>query len=86
MVTGLGFAFSDNNGSLPSRFSRLLARQLYRAATHRNRRVIFQNPDDRADFIAQGCLASTSNQPWSMGLALTSATIDVHPLLKRPFF
>ena len=34
----------------------MAACRLYRASTHRNRRVIFQNPDDRDDFINAGCL------------------------------
>lgn len=59
MVTGLGYVFSEVEGgqSFRGRLTRLVARRLYRAATSRNRRVIFQNPDDREDFIRAGCLA-----------------------------
>lgn len=59
MVTGLGYAFTETGErpSLKRRLTGLIARKLYRAATGRNRRVIFQNPDDRDDFVASGCLA-----------------------------
>ena len=58
MVTGLGIAFTDTGrAGLASRLMRLLVKKLYRRATGRNWRVIFQNPDDRDDFVAAGCLA-----------------------------
>lgn len=57
MVTGLGYAFSGAGGDWKLKLSRWVARRLYRAATKRNSRVIFQNPDDRDDFLSQGCLA-----------------------------
>ncbi|RYG34039.1 MAG: glycosyltransferase family 1 protein [Burkholderiales bacterium] len=62
MITGLGYAFTDM-GTRPlmsERFTGFAARSLYRAATRRNRRVIFQNPDDRDDFISAGALADPS--------------------------
>lgn len=58
MVTGLGFAFTDGG---ERKWKRALIEKvqtwLYRRATYRNAVVIFQNPDDRDDFIAAGCLA-----------------------------
>ncbi len=57
MVTGLGYAFIENGSeSFRRRFVRGVAQKLYRAATNRNRKVIFQNPDDPIDFVALGCL------------------------------
>ena len=57
MVTGLGYAFTDNgNRSLLSKLVGIVVSRLYRMATNRNRLIIFQNPDDRDDFIAAGCL------------------------------
>jgi glycosyltransferase involved in cell wall biosynthesis len=57
MVTGLGYAFTQvGHSSLKSKIVRFIAARLYLAATNRNRAVIFQNPDDRDDFIAAGCL------------------------------
>lgn len=59
MVTGLGYTFTDSGRgqSIRERLTKLVARNLYRAATHQNSRVIFQNPDDCLDFIKAGCLA-----------------------------
>lgn len=58
MVTGLGFAFTDAG---ERNWKRALVQKvqtwLYRRATDRNAVVVFQNPDDRDDFIAAGCLA-----------------------------
>jgi glycosyltransferase involved in cell wall biosynthesis len=58
LVTGLGFAFTDSGqgGSFKTRVTGTIARTLYRLAARFNRKVIFQNPDDRADFIAAGGL------------------------------
>ncbi|MCP1198057.1 glycosyltransferase family 4 protein [Notoacmeibacter sp. MSK16QG-6] len=57
MVTGLGYAFTEGGTrKLRQRLVRGIARRLYRAATDRNRKVIFQNPDDPRDFVALGCL------------------------------
>lgn len=58
LITGLGYAFTDGGG-LRQMIIRALAVRLWRQATAANRTVIFQNPDDRADFIAAGALAET---------------------------
>jgi glycosyltransferase involved in cell wall biosynthesis len=62
LVTGLGFAFSsgEKEESIRSRSVKLISRRLYRLSSKLNRRVIFQNPDDRADFIALRCLKDDS--------------------------
>lgn len=62
MVTGLGFAFTDN-GRKPTLKSRVLhgvVRRLYRTATNANWKVVFQNPDDPVDFQKSGCLRDMS--------------------------
>ena len=56
LITGLGFAFIPGEG-LRLRLVSAASRLLYARATAANRVVIFQNPDDRADFIAAGALA-----------------------------
>ncbi|ROT97483.1 glycosyltransferase family 1 protein [Altererythrobacter sp. FM1] len=55
-ITGLGYSFSAEGGSLASRIIRFLGRKLYAKSVQINARVIFQNADDRNDFIAAGCL------------------------------
>ena len=65
MVTGLGYAFTPlETGSVAARAKQraahLAASTLYRAATGLNERVVFQNPDDAAEFVASGCLADPS--------------------------
>lgn len=62
LVTGLGFAFSseEEEESIRSKSVKLISRGLYRLSAKLNRRVIFQNPDDRADFIASGGLKDES--------------------------
>jgi glycosyltransferase involved in cell wall biosynthesis len=56
LVTGLGYAFIEGDGTLRKAIA-ATSRRLYRFATSANRVVIFQNPDDRDDFIAAGALA-----------------------------
>ena len=56
MVTGLGYAFIPGAG-LRRRAINRVSRWLWWRATATNSVVIFQNPDDRADFLAAGALA-----------------------------
>jgi len=52
MVTGLGYAFTDTDKpSLKSRIVRLISKMLYSFSTSKNKAVIFQNPDDKDDFL-----------------------------------
>lgn len=62
LVTGLGFAFAGakQGESFKSRVAATIARALYRLAAGFNRKIIFQNPDDRMDFIEAGCLKDNS--------------------------
>lgn len=60
MVTGLGYSFAQTGKGLKTRIISALARRLYRAAASANKVVIFQNPDDRDDFINAGCLSDPS--------------------------
>lgn len=86
MITGLGYAFTDT-GTRPSvRYwlTRLVARRLYRAATHRNRRVIFQNPDDRDDFIRAGGLADLAKAVMIDGSGVDMAHYARAPLPDAP--
>ncbi|MBB5514558.1 glycosyltransferase involved in cell wall biosynthesis [Rubricella aquisinus] len=85
-VTGLGYAFSAKGGPLKSRIIRAIGRQLYRQATRYNARVIFQNPDDRDDFIASGCLSDPSKVRMTNGSGVDMAHFDRAPLPNTPVF
>lgn len=58
LITGLGFAFTGEGGSLRRRIARHAASLLYRLALARSDIAIFQNPDDLALFRQLGLLPS----------------------------
>ena len=86
MVTGLGYAFTDTGVpfSLGRRLAGLVARRLYRAATRCNHRVIFQNPDDRDDFIRAGGLADPAKAVMINGSGVDMAHYARAPLPDVP--
>lgn len=87
MVTGLGYAFTENRvTTLRKRLVRGIARRLYRAATNRNVRVVFQNPDDRDDFIAAGCLGDSGKIRMVDGSGVDMAHYAPAPLSDAPVF
>lgn len=57
MITGLGYAFATGGGG--GKWIAYVARFLYRLALKGNRRVFFQNPDDRDFFIRAKILYRT---------------------------
>lgn len=59
LVTGLGYAFGQETNR--QRIVGSVARLLYRFALRRYQTVIFQNPDDLADFRARGLLPHASH-------------------------
>ena len=85
MVTGLGYAFTGSGG-LRQKLVRYLATQLYRQATNRNRKVIFQNPDDRDDFIKAGCLADPQKAGMVNGSGVDIKHYGLAPLPRQPVF
>lgn len=52
LITGLGYAFTGK--SLKQRILSAVLSKLYKLAFHRARRVVFQNPDDRAFMTSRG--------------------------------
>ena len=87
MVTGLGYAFTNSGAaSLRQILVRGVARLLYRAATKRNRRVLFQNPDDLNDFIAAGCLEDRDKTAIINGSGVDMVHYARAPLPDAPVF
>ena len=86
MVTGLGYAFSEEKSGLKTQLTRVLARRLYRAATEQNKRVIFQNPDDRDDFIDWGCLGNKTKARLVNGSGVDLNYFHRAPLVQAPVF
>lgn len=87
MVTGLGYAFTDaGKARIKQRIIRMISRNLYRAATRRNARVIFQNPDDRDDFCAAGCLDDHSKIGMVNGSGVDMDHYAPAPLPEVPSF
>jgi len=85
MVTGVGYAFIENGG-LRQKLVKLVARLLYRAATNANDVVIFQNPDDRDDFVETGCLAEAGKARMINGSGVELDYYAPAPLPDRPVF
>lgn len=85
MVTGLGFAFIEGRGALRAMTQRI-AQRLYRMATNANSHVVFQNPDDLADFVAAGCLGDSAKAVMVNGSGLDLGHYAVAPLPAEPVF
>lgn len=85
MVTGLGYSFV---GEAQAKFRaiRLVIRRLYRMATSRNRAVIFQNIDDRNDFVAAGCLQDAGKARIVNGSGVDLTHYREAPLPDTPVF
>jgi glycosyltransferase involved in cell wall biosynthesis len=86
MVTGLGYAFGESGNNLRGRVIGTLSRRLYRLATSGNKAVIFQNPDDRDDFIAAGCLSDTAKVRMTNGSGVNVTQFTPTPLADQPIF
>ena len=85
MVTGLGYAFSEGGGT-KARLVGLAARALFRAATAANEVVVFQNPDDEADFIAAGCLGNPGKARRTNGSGVDLDYFSPSALPEQPIF
>lgn len=71
MITGLGYAFAGT-GTERKWIARLAA-FLYGLAVRRNRRVFFQNPDDRAFFLDAGMLRCAD-----CAVLINGSGVDLH--------
>ena len=88
LITGLGIVFTDTGqaDSLKSRLMKGVVRWLYRRASSRNWRVVFQNPDDLADFEAAGCLGDRSKVLMMNGSGIDLDQYPPAPLPNTPNF
>ena len=86
-VTGLGYMFArEASNSIKTRTIQRVVRVLYRRATRRNWRVIFQNPDDLTDFTAAGCLEDSSKSRLVNGSGVDMKYYTPIPLPRDPVF
>jgi glycosyltransferase involved in cell wall biosynthesis len=88
LVTGLGFTFerSRQSVSVKSKVTGTIARTLYRLAAGVTRKIIFQNPDDRAEFIAAGCLKDATKTALVDGSGVDLQKFARTPLAEAPVF
>ena len=85
MVTGLGFAFTDTTTFKKKLISRI-ANGLFRMSTKCNQSVVFQNPDDRDDFIKAGCLGDAAKARMVNGSGVDTNHYQLVPLPEEPVF
>lgn len=76
MITGAGYLFTGT--SLKAKILRTLALVLYRIGLGCVHRVIFQNPDDRAEFVSKGLL------PASKCRAVNGSGVNMEHFAPRP--
>lgn len=84
MITGLGLAFSEPT-SLRQWLVRKFARTLYDWAMRCTQVVIFQNPDDEADFRRHGLLHAHHRVEQTNGSGVNLQRFAAAPLPKQPF-
>ena len=85
MVTGLGLTFIPGGG-WKRRILQSVMRNLYAFATRSNDRVVFQNPDDRKDFIRAGCLSDPTKAVLVNGSGVDLLHYAPTPLPDKPVF
>ena len=87
MITGLGYAFTSRGGAhMTQRALRWFAALLYAQATRTAELVIFQNSDDKRDFIAAGCLADSGKARLVNGSGVDLAHYSRVLLPEAPIF
>lgn len=85
MVTGLGYTFIQRE-TWKQRLVGVISRQLYARATAANEVVVFQNEDDRDDFIAAGCLEDPAKARLVNGSGVDTDHFRPVPLPDQPVF
>jgi glycosyltransferase involved in cell wall biosynthesis len=85
LITGLGYAFTGGP-SLKRRIARVAGTLLYRRALAKCSRIIFQNPDDEADFRAWGLVGTRANTFQVNGSGVDLQRFAPAPLESKPDF
>jgi glycosyltransferase involved in cell wall biosynthesis len=80
MITGLGFLFEDG-GTARVRLARGVGRGVLARALRSNRRVIFQNPNDRDLFLERGIVPAADRTAVVAG---SGVDLDAFPPLPQP--
>ena len=87
ILTGLGIFFTENeHKSIKYKVIRILIYCLYRISTSFNSAVIFQNPDDKSDFISNGCLRNVHKAFTVNGSGVNLKKFQSTPLPSTPVF
>lgn len=85
LVTGLGYAFISGGG-LRQRLVHTVSIALWRKATSANRVTVFQNPDDRDDFLRAGALRDRAKARLVNGSGVDLKEFARAPLPDQPRF
>ncbi len=85
MITGAGYAFTPGGG-VKRTMSRIAATQLYRVALPRSHAVVFQNPDDEAQFRQLGLIAAGQDVRLTNGSGVDLKHFAPTPLPKGASF
>jgi glycosyltransferase involved in cell wall biosynthesis len=85
MVTGLGYSFIDGP-ERKRKFAKWVSSRLYGLALPRCAHVLFQNPDDRADFEKLGLLRRARNVAVVNGSGVDTDYFATAPLPAKPAF
>ena len=85
MVTGLGYSFIDGL-ERKRKFAKWVSSLFYGFALPRCARVLFQNPDDRADFEKLGLLCRVRNVAVVNGSGVDTDYFSPSPLPAKPAF
>lgn len=86
LITGLGYAFTDDAGGCLRSLVRLVACSLYQRALSKVETVFFQNPDDEKTFLQQGITGSSSSTRVVNGSGVDLCRYAVAPLPDQSVF
>lgn len=85
LITGLGYAFTAGNG-LKRHIARVAGSVLYQRALRKCTSIIFQNPDDEADFRRLGLIPRDANTAQVNGSGVDLSHFSPVPVTSAPNF